>query len=244
MNTELKLQEIKASDFYINFRVPKTENYVKWVEDIPDSVRADYARWLDLRSGTTAEGERQITVVGICGSYNIHAGLLESLQGERYDAKIETLSAVGYKENVVQAVIELAYHLHQPFPLLHDILVDASIPPFPCETLDDKFEIIRLAYAWNLDPVAGLVSFGMNVEEVMNVFQHAYIRYEAKSNNWHHLIESCYEKEEDLMFCQAVFATVQAAAEDDPDPKNKQWYLHMIEDIVVKLVRLGLLEFE
>ncbi|KAL0567078.1 hypothetical protein V5O48_014913 [Marasmius crinis-equi] len=244
MNNESKLREIKASKFYIEFRVPKTQKYVEWVEDIPAPVWANYARWLDLRSTNLDTEERQISVVGVDGTYKIHAGLLEILQGQHYNDEIETLSGFGYKENVVQAVVELAYHLHQPFPLLHDILVDASIPPFPSGTLEEKYEIIKLAYEWNLDPVANLVSVGMDVEEVMNVYQHAYIRYEAKTNNWQHLLDACHKKEEDLLFCQAVFTTVQTIAENDTDPKNKRLYRLMIEDLIDKLVRLGLLEFE
>ncbi|KAL0577040.1 hypothetical protein V5O48_004944 [Marasmius crinis-equi] len=238
MNSDLMLANVKASDFYKNFRLPNPDRYMPWVNALSVVDRDEYARFLNMH--LTGDGEGSfVRITGVEGHHKIHSGLVEMLQNAGPVGTEAELSAAGFKINVVEAVIELAYHIHEPFPLIHDILVVASVPPFPCATLDEKLAIIDLAVQWGFDMVAKLVSLGMDVENVMNVFQQAYIRYEARVNSWFPLVESCNKKEEDTMFCMGVVSTVHALVDEIQEPANKLFALGMVSDLGDKLERLG-----
>ncbi|KAL0574064.1 hypothetical protein V5O48_007893 [Marasmius crinis-equi] len=232
MNTQARLEDIKSTDFYKNFRSPKPEQYEDWIQSLTPEDRIQYAHWLEVRY--VQDREPRVEITGVNKSFSIHAGLVKLLHGNIQKAP-QVLSACGFKENVVEAVIELAYHIHQPFPSIHNVLVDASMTPFPSQTLEEKFEVIKLALAWKFDVVVKLVSLGMDVENVMNVYQHAYIRHKARSNNWPLLLEACKKKEEDTMFCVGVYSAVQAIIEEMDERKNKLFLYNTIEDLVEKL---------
>ncbi|KAL0060503.1 hypothetical protein AAF712_012693 [Marasmius tenuissimus] len=215
---------IKSTDFYQQHRAPKQGPYDSWVTKraFTDTQSSNIEEWNSDRIDN--EKGPYIRVEATMQTFKIHTELVSMLQL----GPLKKLDASGFDDHIVRGVIELAYNINRPFPLIHDLLISASVPPFPSEKLDDKLSLIELAVRWRLEPVVDLLSLGMGVEQVVNVFQHAYINYEAQQNGWIELLSVCRENEKNQMYSRAVKTIVKEIADGTEDERDRAFVLGMI----------------
>ncbi|KAJ8078244.1 hypothetical protein PM082_000450 [Marasmius tenuissimus] len=231
MNTPQVLEAIKRSQFYLDHRAPQRKRYEQWIaEREVDKAFSDQLEvWKSER--LTGAGGPYIEVNSCGQTFKIHSRLVALLQGE--DAPQHALlQNCDFEPSVIEAVIELAYHVHDPFPLVHDILLPAAVPPFPSEALEEKLQLVELAASWKFAPVMALLSFAMDIEGVINVFQHAYIRQEAQSNDWSILQAICDQKERtDPQYAYAVYSIVLEMANTIDDEDDRRFALSMVSHL-------------
>ncbi|KAL0061897.1 hypothetical protein AAF712_011273 [Marasmius tenuissimus] len=221
------LTDIKASEFYQEHRVPKRELYDIWVNNrrFSKAQEKDLADWNMHR--INKQGGPYVQVKGATQLFDIHVELIAMLRL----GPAKPLDASGFDDHIVRGVIELTYHINQPFPLIHDILVSAAVPPFPSEKLDEKLGLLELAVRWRLEPVVDLLSLGMGIEQVVNIYQHAYIRYEARMNGWTELLAVCDENEKNQIYAMSVSSIVTAIADSTEDEHDRAFTLQLIEHL-------------
>ncbi|KAL0058715.1 hypothetical protein AAF712_014598 [Marasmius tenuissimus] len=230
MNTPEVLAAAKESSVYRSRPAPLTDRYDKWVASQGFS-QVDVERLSQWKTEhAKLEGGPYISVKTANAMFQIHAGLVSMLQ-QRVDLPKKGLDAGEYAPEVVLAVIELAYNIIEPQQLIHDILTPAAVPPFPSEALEEKLKVIELALQWKFGPVADLVSVGMELEGVINIFQHAYIVHDARSNGLVRLQCVCDEMEKDPLYARAVCSVMVSVADDMDDPQDRAFTLSMISHI-------------
>ncbi|KAJ8092705.1 hypothetical protein PM082_007034 [Marasmius tenuissimus] len=149
MDSPEVLTAIKTSNFYLMHRAPKQEPYDIWVNNrgFSETQSKNIEVWnkhrIDKKEGP------YIQVKAATQTFDIHVELIAMLQL----GPPKPLDASGFDDHIVHGIIELAYHINQPFPLIHDLLVSAAVPPFPSEKLDEKMKLLELAVRWRLEPV-------------------------------------------------------------------------------------------
>ncbi|KAJ8079175.1 hypothetical protein PM082_021675 [Marasmius tenuissimus] len=248
MNTPEVLAAAKESCVYRSRPAPLTDRYDKWVASQGFS-QVDVERLSQWKTEhAKLEGGPYISVKTANAMFQIHAGLVSMLQ-QRVDLPKKGLDAGEYAPEVVLAVIELAYNIIEPQQLIHDILTPAAVPPFPSEALEEKLKVIELALQWKFGPVADLVSVGMELEGVINIFQHAYseckfdreagyfpevhiaVVHDARSNGLVRLQCVCDEMEKDPLYARAVCSVMVSVADDMDDLQDRAFTLSMISHI-------------
>ncbi|KAL0058317.1 hypothetical protein AAF712_015012 [Marasmius tenuissimus] len=230
MNPPLLLESIKESPFYASQLLPKAEPYNDWVveQGLTVSQVAQILQWNSERSA--AEGGPYIEIKTHDRVYKIHTNLVALLQGAKELVPV-SLQNCNFERPVVEAVLELAYHIHDPFPLVHNILLPAAVPPFPSDSLEEKLQVIELAAMWNFKPIVALMAVALDKEQVLNVFQHAYIRREALLNRWSDLQAICDVKEKDANYAFAVYSIVTGVADGLDNDADRRYTLSLVSHI-------------